>query len=390
MYQHESLQVKSVPAHPHFSQRGLFDRRLFSGLLGTVISRAFKTVHQQKGDRPFSKEVAYCSVLADRIQGGKPSGWTRMYAGLWRRSKSCVHQWVKRYREDADISCFEDQLRRTDAWVERYAGHIPTEVYERKVDGLVDEVANWMLRTMDEKSQRRRWRGVMARLVKKIWTVSKDLFLLLTGALSQEKREYPERRVFEITLRGVREIDAMIARWVRSPELLRAGPRYRLVRKLNGQPLYAFTDKGRKAYYAAKAHSEATRGGYRKPEPEPAKQPPPPTAPEDSPFGTLTAEIARAMGGSSREDRAPKRNSGTHLEPSKGPEAGEQRSGHTTGRARVVASQEKDDRSQKEVAGADVMTEAEARSALRIMPPAFEMAEVPGGWVVRRRVAVSA
>ena len=176
MYQHESANLKSVPGKEYFPQRGLFDQTLFSGLLATVITRAFKTVHQQRGGRPLSKEAAYLSVLADRIKGGKPRGWTRMYGGLWGRSKSCVHQWVQRYREDPDLRCFEDQLRRTDAWIERYAGRIPTEVYENKVDSVVAALAGWMLRTMEEKSQRRRWRGVLVRLVKELWTVSKELF----------------------------------------------------------------------------------------------------------------------------------------------------------------------------------------------------------------------
>ena len=202
MYQHESLQVKSVPGKTYFSQRGLFDQHLFSGLLATVIVRAFRVVHDQRRGRPFSKEVAYLSVLADRIKGGKPRRWTRLYAGGWGRSKSCVHQWVQRYRKDPDLRCFEDQLRRTDAWIERYAGRIPAEVYENKVDSVVAALAGWMLRTMEEKSQRRRWRGVLVRLVKKMWTVSKELFLLLTGALSKEKEEYPEKRVSRSHSRG--------------------------------------------------------------------------------------------------------------------------------------------------------------------------------------------
>ena len=36
------------------------------------------------------------------------------------------------------------------------------------------------------------------------------------------------------------------------------------------------------------------------------------------------------------------------------------------------------------------MTEAEARAALRIMPAAFEMVPIAGGWVVRRAAAVPA
>ena len=190
MYQHESLQLKSVPGKKYFSPRGVFDQQGFSGLVVTVITRAFRVVHKHRGGRAFSKEVGYLSVLADRIKGGKPSGWTRMYAGLWRRSKSCVHKWVTRYREDADISCLEDQLRRTDAWVERYAGRIPSSVFEEKVDGVVSRLAAWMLRTMDQNSERRRWRGVLPGLVKKMWTVSKELFSLLTGALLKEKEEH--------------------------------------------------------------------------------------------------------------------------------------------------------------------------------------------------------
>jgi len=388
MYQHESLQVKSVPGKTYFPQRGLFDQHLFSGLLATVIVKAFKSVHQERGDTPLSKEAAYLSVLADRIRGGKPRGWTRMYGGLWRRSKSCVHQWVQRYREDADLRCFEDQLRRTDAWIERYAGRIPTEVYENKVDSVVAALAGWMLRTMDEKSQRRRWRGVLVSLVKRMWTVSKELFLLVTGTLSKEKEEYPERRTFEITLKGVRAIDDKIARWVRCPELLHGGPRYRLTRMLDGKPLYAFPDKGRKAYYASNSHSEATRGGYRKAEPEPQK-PPPPTAPEDSPFVALTREIAKAMGGTAREDKSV-------------------RQAHTQQKATQEAQAARGDRTERPVSrqGADqgnaapherrkrpeeeVMTEAEARAALRIMPPTFEKVAVPGGWVVRRTAAMPA
>jgi len=388
MYQHESQKVKCVPGETYFPQRGLFDRHLFSGLLATVIVRAFKTVHQQRGDRPLSKEAAYLSVLADRIRGGKPRGWTRMYAGLWRRSKSCVHQWVKHYRKDPDLMCFEDQLRRTDAWIERYAGRTPTEVYERKVDGVVDVLASWMLRTMEEKSQRRRWRGVVAKLVKKMWTVTKTLFVLLTEALSKEKEEYPERRVFEITLKGVRKIDAMITRWVRSPELLHARPRYRLVRMLRGEPLYALTDKGRKAYYASLSHSKATRGGYRQPEPEPQK-PPPPTAPEDSPFGALTREIARAMGGTARVDKAVRQAHTQKIDTQEaqasrrdGTERPVSRQGADQGN---TAPQERRKRPEEEA-----MTEAEARAALRIMPPTFEKAAVPGGWVVRRAAAVPA
>jgi len=387
MYQHESQKVKCVPGKEYFPQRGLFDRHLFSGLVATVITRAFKTVHQQRGDRPLSKEAAYLSVLADRIRGGKPSGWTRMYGGLWRRSKSCVHQWVKRYRKDPDLMCFEDQLRRTDAWIERYAGRIPTVVYENKVDSVVEALAGWMLRTMDETSQKRRWRGVVAKLVKKMWTVSKDLFSLLTEALSKEKKEHPKKRKFEITLKGVREIDAMIARWVRSPELLHARPRYRLVRMLNGQPLYALTDKGRKAYYASVSHSKATRGGHRQAEPEPT-QPPPPTAPEDTPFGILTREIARAMGGSSREDRAAKKRPDTLSEPSRASKAREEGRGDRTGGAGTVASHQKDEAAQEEVMSEEVMSEAEARAALRIMPKTFEKVAVHGGWVVRRTAAV--
>lgn len=223
----------------------------------------------------------------------------------------------------------------------------------------------------------------MARLVKKIWTVTKNLFLLLTGALAKEKEEYPERRRFEITLKGVKNIDARIARWVRSPELLHARPRYRLVRMLNGQPLYALTDKGRKAYYASRDHSKATRGGYRQAEPEP-RQPPSPTAPEDSPFGVLTREIARAMGGSSREDRVTKKRPDRLSKRSRAPEVRENRLRDRTDAAGTVPSHEKGQAAQEEV-----MTEAEARAALRIMPPAFEMAQVPGGWVVRRAASMS-
>ena len=181
----------------------------------------------------------------------------------------------------------------------------------------------------------------------------------------------------------------MIARWVRSPELLHARPRYRLVRMLNGQPLYALTDKGRKAYYASKDHSKATRGGHRQAEPEPT-QPPPPTASEDSPFGTLTREIARAMGGSSREDRATNRRPDVLLERSRAPESREKRRGHRIGADETIPSHEKSQAVPEEVITEEVMTEAEARAALRIMPAAFEMVAVPGGWVVRRAAAVPA
>jgi len=175
MYRNESVGVKSVPGNIQFSPR-LFDRQGFSGVLGTVLTRAFRIVHNQRLGRPFSKEAAYISVLADRIRGGKPSGWTRMYAGLWRRSKSCVHQWVTRFRDNADLHCFEDQMRRTDRWIAHHAGRIPSEVFEEKVDRTVSDLAGWMLRTMDESNQRRRWRLVLARLVKKMWTVTTDLF----------------------------------------------------------------------------------------------------------------------------------------------------------------------------------------------------------------------
>lgn len=392
MYRNESLQVKCVPEKTYFPERGLFDRQGFSGLVVTVITRAFKVVHKHRGDRAFSKEVGYLSVLADRIKGGKPSGWTRMYAGLWKRSKSCVHQWVTRYREDADISCFEDQLRRTDAWVERHARRIPSSVFEGKVDGAVAELAGWMLRTMDQNSQRRRWRGVLTGLVKKMWTVSKELFVLLTGALSKEKEEHPEKRVFEITRKGVKAIDAKITRWVRCPKVLHTGPRYRLVRMLHGEPLYALTDAGRKAYYAARAHSQATRRGERKPEPEPT-QPPSPTAHEDSPFGPWTSQIVRAMGGTSREER-PARQAHT-LRAATG-QTNTQEAQGTPAKYQGTESDKRpvDRQLQKRQAesseSATVMTEPEAKAALAIMPPGFAIAQVDGGYSVRRAAVMSA
>ena len=188
MYQHESLQLKSVPGKTYFPQRGLFDQQGFSGLLATVIARAFKAVHQKREIGPFPKKRPTFPCWPTGYAAESRGGWTRMYGGLWGRSKSCVHQWVERYRKDPDLMCFEDQLRRTDAWIERYAGRIPTEVYERKVDGVVDALAGWMLRTMDEKSQRRRWRGVLVRLVKKMWTVSKELFFYYRGAFERKRR----------------------------------------------------------------------------------------------------------------------------------------------------------------------------------------------------------
>ena len=392
MYRNESVRVKCVPGKEYFPTRGFFDKQGFSGLVVTVITRAFKVFHQERRRRPFSKEVAYLSALADRIRGGKPRGWTRMYAGLWRRSKSCVHQWVKRYRSDAEIQCFEDQLRRTDAWVERYAGRIPTSVFEEKVDGVVAELAAWMLRTMNQNSQRRRWRGVLAGLVKKMWTVTKDLFLLTTGALSKEKEEHPERRDFEITVKGVREIDRMIARWVRSPEILHARPRYRFVRMLRGEPLYALTDKGRKAYYSSRDHGKATRGGHRQAEPEPT-QPPSPTAPEDSPFGPWTSQIVRAMGGTSREER-PARQAHT-LRAATG-QTNTQEAQGTFAKYQGTESDNRpvDRQLQKRQAesseSATVMTEPEAKAALAIMPPGFAIAQVDGGYSVRRAAVMSA
>ena len=94
----------------------------------------------------------------------------------------------------------------------------------------------------------------------------------------------------------------MIARWVRSPSCCTPARATGWYGCLMGGPLYAFTDKGRKAYYASKAHSEATRGDYRKAEPEPRSPHPP--LPKDTPFGTLTRQIAKVMGGYSKRREA--------------------------------------------------------------------------------------
>ena len=139
---------------------------------------------------------------------------------------------------------------------------------------------------------------------------------------------------------------------------------------LHGEPLYALTDAGRKAYYAARAHSQATRRGQRKPQPEPQKAPPP-TAPEGSPLDGLTREMVKAMGGSSGRDDAKDMSSAEH-------------------RGRKEVGRPPKTKMRQDGAGDRALTEAEARRLLEQLPSAFKMVPVDGGYRIKHRTSLPA
>ena len=136
MYQHESLQVKSVPGKNVFSAAGAVRPASLlrpardchrAGFQGRASPKRGDRAIFKRGGLPLRTGRPDTRRKAERVDAD-----VRWPLGALQELCPPVGAALP---EDPDIACFEDQLRRTDAWIERYAGRIPTEVYENKVDG---------------------------------------------------------------------------------------------------------------------------------------------------------------------------------------------------------------------------------------------------------------